>query len=114
MKASDAGDVKCLMSAVTEENNRMSRSSGRPSCSSSAVASFLVGLLSGAAGGLLLGATAVVVLQALELLDGNQLLVEKLHDFMAVRGANASQSACSEWQLNVGVSVLAEALGVPK
>ncbi|XP_029027887.2 uncharacterized protein LOC114868450 isoform X1 [Betta splendens] len=116
MKASDAGDVKCLMSTVTEENNRMSRSSGRPSCSSSgpasAVASFLVGLLSGAAGGLLLGATAVVVLQALELLDGNQLLVEKLHDFMAVRGANASQSACSERQLNVGVSVLAEALGV--
>lgn len=40
---------------------------------------FGIGLMSGAAGGLLLGATAVVMIQALELLLEDKLLMEHLY-----------------------------------
>ncbi|XP_029690391.1 uncharacterized protein isoform X3 [Takifugu rubripes] len=48
----------------------------------SVIAIFCIGLLSGAAGGLLLGATAVVMIQALELLLEDKLLMEQLEKYI--------------------------------
>lgn len=48
----------------------------------SVISIFSIGLVSGAAGGLLLGATAVVVLQSLELLDDNRLLMDQLEKYI--------------------------------
>ncbi|XP_076597939.1 uncharacterized protein LOC143327471 [Chaetodon auriga] len=70
------------MAPVTEDNTRVNRHITLPTCVSSGLASvisiFCVGLLSGGAGGLLLGATAVVALQSLELLADNSLLMDQL------------------------------------
>ena len=48
----------------------------------SVISIFCIGLVSGAAGGLLLGATAVVLLQSLELLADNRTLNDQLEKFM--------------------------------
>ncbi|XP_027144080.1 uncharacterized protein LOC109141601 isoform X2 [Larimichthys crocea] len=70
------------MSRVPEDNSRDNRPFPLPACVSSGLAEvlvvFCIGLLSGAAGGLLLGGTAVVTLQSLELLADNRLLMEQL------------------------------------
>lgn len=79
---SESDQRNLQMAPVTEDNTRVNRHITLPTCVTSGLASvnsiFCVGLLSGGAGGLLLGATAVVVLQSLELLADNSLLMDQL------------------------------------
>ncbi|XP_071331602.1 uncharacterized protein [Trachinotus anak] len=82
MDQSDTDQPNQQMPRVTEDCSRVNRSIRLPSCVTSGLASaigaFCIGLLSGAAGGLLLGGTAVVVLRSLELLADNRLLMDQL------------------------------------
>ncbi|XP_051280939.1 uncharacterized protein LOC127377259 [Dicentrarchus labrax] len=85
MDQSDTDQIQ--MPPVTEDNSRVNnRHIPLPACVNSGLASavsiFCIGLVSGAAGGLLLGATAVVVLQSLELLAENRLLMEQLEKYI--------------------------------
>ncbi|XP_026200276.1 uncharacterized protein LOC113151579 [Anabas testudineus] len=123
MNTSDTGDVKCLVPSVTVESSGINRGPRLLSCFSglaSLISTLLIGLLSGAVGGLLLGAMAVVVLQSLELLDENKLLMEKLENHITVKGRhvesatghNISHRTCNDRQINFGVSVLAEVFGI--
>ncbi|XP_027144336.1 uncharacterized protein LOC113747714 [Larimichthys crocea] len=86
MDQSDADQLNPLMSRVPEDNSRDNRPFPLPACVSSGLAAvisvFCIGLVSGAAGGLLLGATAVVMLQSLELLADNRLFMEQLEKYI--------------------------------
>lgn len=74
----------------------------------SVVAIFAIGLLSGAAGGLLLGATAVVMIQALELLLGDKPLMGQLEKYVVDGYYFAFKIGVQDIQ----VSVFAELFGV--
>nr|XP_046254106.1 uncharacterized protein LOC124063975 isoform X2 [Scatophagus argus] len=73
------------MPPVAEDNSRINRVIRQLPCVTSRLASllsiFCFGLVSGAPGGLLLGGTAVVVLQSLELLSDNRVLMDQLEKY---------------------------------
>ncbi|XP_040920812.1 uncharacterized protein LOC121199884 isoform X2 [Toxotes jaculatrix] len=77
----------------------------------SAISIFFIGLVSGAAGGLLLGATAVVVLQSLELLADNRLLMDQLENYTMAfpyKEKGTSVRTNNELVLNNHISLLVE------
>ncbi|KAK2899664.1 hypothetical protein Q8A73_012793 [Channa argus] len=114
---------------VAEDNRAMSTGRGEPrnpqlpSCFStdlaSVIATFCIGMVLGALGGLLLGTTAVVLIQSLELLDKNTMLVDQLLNYTIVKGSHlgaaakqrTSQSTCSDLNLNFGISLLVGVFG---
>ncbi|XP_058499181.1 uncharacterized protein LOC131468685 isoform X1 [Solea solea] len=85
MEPSEADAMIKKTPPVEEDHGEDNRNVSLPSCASStfasAVATFFIGLLFGAAGGLLLGTTAVVVVQSLELLADNRLLMDQLENY---------------------------------
>ncbi|XP_051281828.1 uncharacterized protein LOC127377733 isoform X1 [Dicentrarchus labrax] len=90
MDRSDTDQLNIQMIPVTEDNSWVNnRHIPLPACVNSGLASavsiFCIGLVSGAAGGLLLGVTAVGVLQSLELLAENRLLMEQLEKYIMDR-----------------------------
>ncbi|XP_019128098.2 uncharacterized protein LOC104929896 [Larimichthys crocea] len=82
MDRSDADQLNILIHPVTADNRRVNSTITLPARVSSGLAAvvsvFCIGLVSGAAGGLLLGGTAVITLQSLELLADNRLLMNQL------------------------------------
>lgn len=67
----------------------------------SVISIFGIGLLSGAAGGLLLGATAVVMIQALELLLEDKLLMEQLEKYIKDSYYFAVKSEVNDLQISL-------------
>ncbi|XP_071331596.1 uncharacterized protein [Trachinotus anak] len=120
MDQSDTDQPNQQMPRVTEDCSRVNRSIRLPSCVTSGLASaigaFCIGLLSGAAGGLLLGGTAVVVLQSLELLADNRLLVDQLEnyirDYPLKENVGILQRTSNDHMLNTYISLLVEEFGV--
>ncbi|XP_071331598.1 uncharacterized protein [Trachinotus anak] len=82
MDRSDTGEMNLHSPNATVVHSEINRGLRLPSFFhsglASAIGAFCIGLLSGAVGGLLLGGTAVVVLQSLELLADNRLLMDQL------------------------------------
>ncbi|XP_056897564.1 uncharacterized protein LOC130530418 isoform X2 [Takifugu flavidus] len=67
----------------------------------SVISIFCIGLLSGAAGGLLLGATAVVMIQALELLLEDKLLMEQLEKYIVDSNYFAIKNEVTDLQISL-------------
>ncbi|KAG7520756.1 hypothetical protein JOB18_035796 [Solea senegalensis] len=86
MEPSEADALIHKTPPVEEDHGEDNRNVSLPSCASStfasAVATFFIGLFYGAAGGLLLGTTAVVVAQSLELLADSRLLMDQLENYI--------------------------------
>ncbi|XP_040920829.1 uncharacterized protein LOC121199884 isoform X4 [Toxotes jaculatrix] len=106
-----------------QDHSRVNRGIRLPSCVSSGLASvisiFCIGLVSGAAGGLLLGATAVVVLQSLELLADNRLLMDQLENYIMGDDYYLEREAKKilQWETynqvhDIHISIFAELFGV--
>ncbi|KAK2863274.1 hypothetical protein Q5P01_002807 [Channa striata] len=92
MTRSDTAEDNRLMSTGTNEHRNPQLASCFSTAWASVISTFCTGLVSGAAGGLLLGATAVVIIQSLELLDKNKLHVDQLLNFMTVKGVEQLKS----------------------
>ncbi|XP_028265273.1 uncharacterized protein LOC114438258 [Parambassis ranga] len=116
-----------VMSDDTEGNTRTNRGLQLPSCFSSwpasALSVFCIGLVSGAVGGLLLGETAVIELESLEILADNRLLMEELENYIMgfLRQNNNSSKKQDmlamtrdeeEYTHNIFISLLFEEFGV--
>ncbi|XP_036961549.1 uncharacterized protein LOC119023592 [Acanthopagrus latus] len=80
------GQLNLQMPPVEEDNRRVNRPNTLPAFVTSGLMSvvsrFCIGLVSGAAGGLLLGTTAVVLLQSLERLADNSTLINQLEKYL--------------------------------
>ncbi|XP_030279578.1 uncharacterized protein LOC115585385 [Sparus aurata] len=128
MDRSDTGQLNLRRPPVAEDNRRVNRGTEHrqpitlpafvTSDLASVVSIFCFGVVSGAAGGLLLGATAVVLLQSLELLANHSTLIDELgqyltDDYYFERRAKHILPWESQDQVHdIHVSIFAEMFGV--
>nr|XP_046253562.1 uncharacterized protein LOC124063694 isoform X5 [Scatophagus argus] len=121
MDRSDTDELNIQMPPVAEDNSRINRNITPPACGTSGLASvlsiFCFGLVSGAPGGLLLGGTAVVVLQSLELLSDNRVLMDQLEKYITAEYyLERKLKEFLQWEtnnaVNFHISIFAEMFGL--